>query len=396
MKTSKTTDADKSKVMSKSSAGSIVGLKGIIFGAIAAILVIAMIVGMALENFKPRLVMTVGKEKIYMNDAMYYIYQTEANYNYYDQFYRAYYGSSYWDIQGDSGVSNRDSAKTEVQNAIEQSNILYQEAVKAGYEVNDDDKKKAAKDVKEIRKALTVEQKNKTGMTKGALTKALEKKYCADRYKQDIIDGFDIDDAKIREGIKKADFRQYDVQYYFISTKSYDEEGQEKELDKKTKANYKAEMEELAKRAASEDFGMLTPDAEKATKEAAEDADSKEDKEEDSKEESSDATKYNATYTADGKFVVGDNTFTSDVEAILTKMENGQISDVIEGEDGYYLVKMINNDDEEAYENEVKSQISTEETNQFNDWYEGVFKNYTVKVNEKVWNEVTMGKMVLK
>lgn len=396
MKTSKTTDADSSKVMKPASAGARIGLKGIIFGAIAVVLVIAMIIGMAVENFKPRLVMTVGDEKVTMNDAMYYIYQTESNYSYYDQLYQAYYGSSYWDLSSDSGVSNRDSAKTEVQQAIQMSNILYQEAVKAGYKVNDDDKKKAAKDVKDIRKAISFEAKNKAGMTKGALTKAIEKRNCADRFKQDTIDGFDIDDKKIRDGVKKEEFRQYDVQYYFISTKSYDEEGKEKKLDKKTLESYKAEMEELAEKAKTEDFGKLTPEAEKATKEAAEDADSKDedskDEKDDSKEEES---KYKSTYTPEGKFVVGDNTFTSDVEEVITKLENDQISDVIEAEDGYYLVKMINNNDDEAYENEVKNQISNEETTKFNEWYEEKSKDYKITINYKVWDDVVMGKMVL-
>lgn len=388
MSTSKNTDSNNSKVMKQQSSGPAIGLKGIIFGGIAVVLVIAMIVVMALENFKPRLVMTVGDEKVYMDDAMYYIYQTEANYSFYDQFYRSYYGSSYWDITGDSGVSNRESAKTEVQQAIQMSNVLYQEAVKAGYKVNDDDKKKAAKDVKDIRKNLSLEAKNKTGLTKGALTKAIEKRNCVDRYKQDIIDGFDIDDQKIRDGVKKEDFRQYDVQYYFISTKSYDDEGKEKKLDKKTLEKYKAEMEELAQKAKTEDFGKLTPEAEKATKEAAEDAAAKDD----SKEEKS---KYNSTYTADGKFVVGDNTFTSDVEEVLTKLENDQISDVIEAEDGYYLVKMINNNDDEAYENEVKNQISTEETNKFNEWYGEKSKDYKITMNNKVWDDVVMGNMTV-
>lgn len=393
MSTSKNTDSNNSNVMQKPSAGSAIGLKGIIFGVIGIVLVIVMIVVMALENLKPRLVMTVGDEKVYMDDAMYYIYQTESNYSFYDQFYRSYYGSSYWDITGENGVSNRDSAKTEVQQAIQMSNVLYQEAVKAGYKVNDDDKKKAEKDVKDIRKNLSFEAKNKAGLTKGALTKAIEKRNCVDRYKQDIIDGFDIDDQKIRDGVKKEEFRQYDVQYYFISTKSYDEEGNEKKLDKKTLEKYKAEMDELAEKAKTEDFGKLTPEAEKATKEAAEDADAKDEKDDSKEESKEEKSKYNSTYTADGKFVVGDNTFTSDVEEVITKLENDQISDVIEAEDGYYLVKMINNNDDEAYENEVKNQISTEETTKFNEWYEGISKDYKITMNNKVWDDVVMGSM---
>ena len=67
MNTSKNTDS--SKAMKNASAGTTIGLKGIIFGAIAIVLVIAMVIGMAFENFKPQLVMTVGDEKGYMKTS---------------------------------------------------------------------------------------------------------------------------------------------------------------------------------------------------------------------------------------------------------------------------------------------------------------------------------------
>ena len=33
----------------------------------------------------------------------------------------------------------------------------------------------------------------------------------------------------------------------------------------------------------------------------------------------------------------------------IMKMDNGQISDIIEGDDGYYLIKMVNNDELGSY-----------------------------------------------
>ena len=75
-------------------------------------------------------------------------------------------------------------------------------------------------------------------------------------------------------------------------------------------------------------------------------------------------------------------------------MDNDQISDVIEGEDAYYLVKMVNNNDDEAYENEVKNQISTEENNQFNTWYSDVESKHKVKIVQKEWDGITMGSII--
>lgn len=394
MNTSKTTlkktDVDGKKPIKKAGEGSHTSMKAIILGAIAVAIVIALIVGISLENLKPQLVMTINDDKVYMSDAAYYIYEAEAQGSYMDQIYQAYYGSSYWDMTDDSGVANRDSAKANLETTIEQYEILYKEAVAAGYKINDEDKESAASDVKSIRKNFTLEMKNMTGLTKKAMTSVLEKKYCADRYKQDIIDGFDIDDQKIRDGVNYDEHKQYDIQYYMISTTSYDDEGNSVEADADTKAAYKAELEELAKRAATEDFDSLTPNAIEVTAEAEATATPDTTASPEATTDP-DAPVYNSTFTADGKFVAGDGTFTTDFEDIVTKMDNDAVSDVIETESGYYLVKMINNNDDEAYEEEVKNQIANEENTQFDSWYQDLVGNYTITINDEVWNDITMG-----
>lgn len=394
MNTSKTTlkktDVDRKKPIKKAGEESHISMKTIILGAIAVVIVIALIVGISLENLKPKLIMTINDDKVYMSDAAYYIYEAEAQGSYMEQFYQAYYGSSYWDMTDNSGVANRDSAKASLETTIEQYEILYKEAAAAGYKINEEDKEKAASDVKSIRENFTFEMKNMAGMTKKAMTSVLEKKYCADRYKQDIIDGFDIDDQAIRDGVDYDEHKQYDIQYYMISTTSYDEEGNAVDADEETKALYKAELEELAGRAATEDFDSLTPNAIEAAAEAeataAPDTTASPEATTDP-----DAPVYNSTFTADGKFVAGDGAFTTDFEDVVTKMENDTISDVIETDSGYYLVKMMNNNDDEAYEEEVKNQITTEENTQFDSWYQDLAGSYTITINDEVWNSITIG-----
>lgn len=399
MKTSKTTlqktNVD-SKNLKKMEKDAPTNLKVIIMSAIGIVLVIALVVVMALENFAPKTIMTINKDKITMSDAIYYLYTAEAQGNYMDSLYSQIYGQSYWDMQDDSGATYRETAKNQAEQAIEQYTILYKEAVKAGYKVTDEDKKSAAKDVKQIRKNLTFEQKNKPGLTKGALTKALERKYCADRYKQDVIDGFDIDDQKIRDGVKKADFRQYDVQYYSIPTTTTDKDGKQVDVSKDKIAEYKAELQELADRAKTEDFDSLTPNAIEMSKEANSSSSDETADTEESPEASqdADAKTYTSQFTANGKFVAGDGTFTTGVEKVLKKMNNDEVSDVIVGDGNLYLVKMVNNNDDEAYETEVKNQITTEENKQFDEWYQKIVKDYSIEVNAKVWDEIVIGQVV--
>lgn len=102
MKTSKATlqkaDADGKKPLKKMEKDTPSSTKAIIMSAIGIILVIAMIAGMAVENFKAKTLMTIDGDKVTMKDAMYYLYMAEAQGNYMDMMYRSY-GQGYWDMQ---------------------------------------------------------------------------------------------------------------------------------------------------------------------------------------------------------------------------------------------------------------------------------------------------------
>ena len=73
------------------------------------------------------------------------------------------------------------------------------------------------------------------------------------------------------------------------------------------------------------------------------------------------------------------------------KMENDQISDIIEGEDGYYLIKMVNNNDSEAYDNECKSVVEAEQTKQFNAKYAEFAPSYVTEVQSYWKGRVKLG-----
>lgn len=390
MNGSKTTlkgDANK-KVMQANGSGFATSTKTIVMVVVAAILIIAIIGGLIYDNFKPRTEFTIDGEKVTMTDLMYYAYQAEAQYSYMDQIYQQFYGSSYWDMtsQSDSSKTNREAAKEELVNTYKQIYVLYQQALDKGYKINAKDKKTAEKEVKSTRKNLSMAQKGLAGLTKGSLTKVLQMKACAERYKQDLIDSFDIDDDKLIAGVKKADYRQYDVQYYSIPITSTNSKGKETKASKKDLAAYEKELTELAEKAKTEDFDKLTPQAKNSSKSDDAKATATPDK---------DNGGYKSTFTSDGKFVAGDGTFTTDVEKVLKKMKNDEISTVIKGKSAYYLVKMTNNNDSEAYDQQCKKVVQDEETSKFNDWYDKLKDKYKVKMNDKEWDKLTMGEIVI-
>ena len=72
-------------------------------------------------------------------------------------------------------------------------------------------------------------------------------------------------------------------------------------------------------------------------------------------------------------------------------MNNDEISDVIEGEDGYYLVKMVNNDDSAAYDEQCNSVVEEEETKQFNTKFAEIKLRYSTEVQSYWKGRVKLG-----
>ena len=148
MKQQNNTDSNKkvttvaAKKVKLGSTGEDSHVKAIVLSAICVIVVIALCVGVAIQQFKPETVMKVGDTKFTMNELLYPIYERESKYLPYDQMYQAYMGSSVWDVtyQGDDknveeGSTNAEGLKQEVTDKESEYEVLYNEAVKADYKL---------------------------------------------------------------------------------------------------------------------------------------------------------------------------------------------------------------------------------------------------------------------
>ena len=77
-------------------------------------------------------------------------------------------------------------------------------------------------------------------------------------------------------------------------------------------------------------------------------------------------------------------------------MKVGEISAVLEGEDALYIIKLTDNTSTDSYDNAVKEAKSTAEEDAFKTEYtDNIEKNYDVKVNDKVWENVHIGQYAM-
>lgn len=359
----------------KKSGGFLAGrdLKPIILTLLCVVLVVVLCVGVAIQQFKPKVAVTVGGTKFTLDDMMYPIYELESTYLPYNEWYQSMSGGTIWeaDYQGEagtmSGVSNSIGWKQEVLNAEVQYEILYQKAKEAKYELTEDEKKDAAEDAKEALEGLSWLQKMQLNISESKLTERFEKRALADRFKKDQQEELnkDVDEEKTIADISKEDYRQYDIQYYYAPLKISTEEGEAKELTSDEKKELEGKMKEIASQAkTAEDFTTLIGEDESSI-----------------------------TLEKEGKFTEKDGwTYVSDKNLKkIKKMKNGTVSDVILDENYYVVVKMVDNNSEEAYKTACDDAIKAKQNSAYSDWYDKEQEKYDVVVNTDVWTDVVIG-----
>ena len=322
-------------------------------------------------QLRPRTILTVEgpaangettTNTVYYTDSVYDIYQMESMYN--------NYGMD-WDTQQGNGTLS-ESSKNQIMNLLKQREVLVMQAEKDGVTLDDAEKSEVDKSVKDAMEQIEKLPKSVKGLSESDVRDSIEKQKLADKEKKKIIDGFDIDDAKLTAEVNKADFRQYTLQYYTISKEDESSKEETKPLkDEATLKKAKADLQELQKKAkTASDFTKLLTD-----------------KDNDGKDDNT-----GISYSTQN-LLESDKEFADEAtRAIIKKMNNDQISDVLETDKAYYVFKMINNNDPAAYDSEVKNKISAEEDSQYQKYYdETLSKQYKFKVTGYWKERVTIG-----
>ncbi len=329
------------------------------------VLAVALIGSLLFDQLYKRSIITINGDKYYLEDLSYYFYQVESSYDYIDQMF----GGQYWDmiIDQSTGESTRDVALQEAVDTSIYNEVLYREAVANGYSLTDDEKKTIEEDVTSLLDGqLTEATIKKAGFTKEYLTGILEKTTLVERFKQDTIDALDIDDEAIKAEIDYEEYRQYDVEYLFISTEKEDEDGKSVPMDETEKsAAYDKINGYYEKAKETDDWSKLVPEDDK-----------------------------DVIYRK-SDFIKTDTTFSEELETIIMAMDNNTVSDILEDESGYYIVRMINNNSTESYDEAVEDAITDAEDEAFDEAYHELLNNYDYKISKGALRRLRMGSITL-
>lgn len=339
---------------------------------IVGILLVAVLGGgVCWVNLRPRAILTVeGKDKdgktvthtVNYPEALYDIYQAEAMPNMY-----AMYGRSFdWEDTAEDGETYSSTYKKQIMQTLKKREILYMCAQKQGLSLTDEEKKAVQEDVKNARKNMTDKQKKMKGLDEATLTTVMEKDKLGEKYKDSVIATLNIDEDALKKTVDKKSYRQYTLQYYMFAKTETDSEGNSKDKDAKSIAQGKKDMEALQKKAAkAKDFtkNVMT------------------DKDDDKIDDNNKAISYSTKDLVETDEDFLDKKTLKKVKA----MKNGEVSDVLETKDGYYVIKMVNNNDPEAYNNQCESVISQEKETQFDATYKNTIKAEYTATAQSYW-----------
>lgn len=90
------------------------------------------------------------------------------------------------------------------------------------------------------------------------------------------------------------------------------------------------------------------------------------------------------------EIVFGRGDLPEDVEKVAFELDNGEISDSIPAEEGYYFIKCINKFNEELTNANKYNIVEQREKAAFDDVYEEFISGLSSNLNEKVWNGIEL------
>ncbi len=307
----------------------------------------------------------VGDKEISFEEGRVYIYLNEAAYE--NRFLSMQqYGLDYsWDTKEseDSDKTLRETIKENTMDSIIYDEIRYQEAMKkGGYEVSREKEQEFIKNAKELLDSMSDDTKKKNGFTEDMLIDYQMKVNVSKRYAEDYRKTFEVTREEAAEGLDyEGQYKQYKTEYLRYNLKPADSEGNEVELSDEGKAAAKTKMEEILQKvkdgAGFEETANDTEGVEYSTRD----------------------------FTVDEIDI-------ADYMRTASALEVGGISDIFEANDSYFIVKLLDNDSKDAYEEAIDSAVETKRTEKYNAALKKLSEEtYKTEINEKIWDSVEFG-----
>ena len=323
-------------------------MKKRVVACILAVACIASLSGCGSKFNGQNTVAEVGDEKVTADVANFFARYQQAQF---ETTYGSYLGDDFCDKEVSDGKTYEQNYKDSIIDTLEELYILdehkddykvslsdddtknIEDAAKKFADSNDSDTKEAVsgdeETVKKVLELLTIQNKMETAMT-----------------------------AEVDTNVSDEEAAQKKMQYVLFSTKTTDSDGNSTDMSDDEKAEVKKKAEDFQKDAASaEDFSVFATAAGVSATDLTFD---------------SDTTSPN-----------------EDLIKAADKLKEGEVTDVIEADNGYYVAKLVSLLDRDATDTKKESIVSQRKSDEYQSIYKKWKKKTDIKVHKKVWNTIS-------
>lgn len=301
-------------------------------------------------------VVTVNDFNVYLDEMMYYIWQTETEYDSYNDYYEENYGVNFWEQDAGDGLTARDFIKDDVMDNVVQNYILWDQAVAAGITLTKEEQETSKTKAQEILTGFTEKQKGTIQLSEERLTEILEKEALVDKFFNETLESYKVDEEQIRTELEEQMEKEYEVDAISIP--------KDELLEDETNP-YDAMNQMLEQAKITEDWSTLVEDSESPF--------------------------IYETYT----ITENDTVCPEKIKREVFNQKTGDITPMIETEEEYVIVKIINDNATKSYETSIENAIENQKLTEFNTYYEELRNKYTIIIEEEVWGTIEIGTLTL-
>lgn len=276
------------------------------------------------------------------SEIMIYLVNTE---NIYDEVF----GEKIWKVPYEDGdVESR--YKETILARISQIKAMNLYAKEIGVNLNDEEKKNISMAANEYFSSLSNEEKQLFNVSEDLLYNMYAEFAVANKVYEEVTKG-------VNPEISDDEARTVTIRSILIKTYNIDENGNKIQYSQQMKADaMKRAYEILGKIKAGEEFEILEAD-------------------------------YNEDEKSSYSFARG--VMPKVIEDAAFNLDEGEVSDVIESEYGYHIIKVISNFDEEQTDINKQLIVSKRKEEAFVETYDNYIKTLTSSINMDLWNSIS-------
>lgn len=287
--------------------------------------------------------MVVGSESVTYEEAFVYIYMLR-------QQYEPAMSENIWDFQVEEGVTFETYAKDQIVDELVQIKLICQEGRKQGIELDEDEVQEAKNMAVRFMETVNEEDAAEYSLTEELLSAVYEDHILAEKV-------YEIVTNEVDTSISDEEAKQITVQYLMVMTKGTDENGNQVNMNDEEKKQAKKEANALYKEAKGLSSSFYSfADA------------------------NTDAQEVEITF--------GKSDMPKDFGEAAMSLKTEEMSKLITGENGYYIVYCVSDYDEEATLAKKEEIIAKKQDKLFRQKYAEWSENCKLIISTAVWDEI--------